>query len=276
MNPAGDPVLLAVAPNGAQRQPADHPALPVTPEALAETAAACRAAGAAMIHLHVRDAQGAHSLDPDRYRAAIAAIRARVGDGLVIQATSEAAGRYRPDEQIAAMRDLAPEACSAALRELAPDAESESAYGAFLAWARQSGVAVQHIVYSAEEAARLRALWQAGVIPDDRPWVLFVLGRHRGASRPADLLPFLAEARDRWRWMVCAFGAAEAGCGLTAAGLGGDVRIGFENNLDLADGTRAADNAALVRQMAGGIALIGRPLADAGCLRQWLAPANTP
>ena len=83
------PVFLAVAPNGARKTKADHPALPITPAELAATAAACAEAGAAMIHLHVRDADQRHSLDVEAYRAAIAAVRSAVGEDLVIQATSE-------------------------------------------------------------------------------------------------------------------------------------------------------------------------------------------
>ena len=79
------PLVLAVAPNGARKTKADHPALPIGPEELAETAKACAGAGASMIHLHVRDAEGQHSLDVGRYLAATEAIRAAVGEDLVIQ-----------------------------------------------------------------------------------------------------------------------------------------------------------------------------------------------
>lgn len=58
-----DLLIVTVAPNGAYKQPADHRALPITPQALAATARACLDAGAAMIHMHIRDAQGRHTLD---------------------------------------------------------------------------------------------------------------------------------------------------------------------------------------------------------------------
>lgn len=45
-----------------------------------------------MIHLHVRDARGNHTLDPDLYRSATAAIQRAVGERLVIQMSSEAGG----------------------------------------------------------------------------------------------------------------------------------------------------------------------------------------
>ena len=104
---AGPAVAIAVAPNGGRRTKADHPQLPLTPSDLARAAAACRDAGAAMIHIHVRDAQGEHLLDADAYRAATAAIRATVGDGLVIQITSEALGKYSAEEQRALRQQIA-------------------------------------------------------------------------------------------------------------------------------------------------------------------------
>ncbi|HSK39616.1 MAG TPA: 3-keto-5-aminohexanoate cleavage protein, partial [Arenibaculum sp.] len=118
----GRTVSIMVAPNGARRTRADHPALPMTAGELAAAAAACLDAGASMMHVHVRDRAGRHVLDAGLYRDAFAAIRAEVGDRLVLQATTEAVGRYAPAEQMALVEDLRPEAVSMAVRELIPDA----------------------------------------------------------------------------------------------------------------------------------------------------------
>ena len=93
-------MVIGVAPTGARKSKADHPALPITPREIADTAAACREAGAALLHLHVRDPDGRHSLDAGAYREAIEAVRHAVGDDLVIQVTSESGGRYAADEQM--------------------------------------------------------------------------------------------------------------------------------------------------------------------------------
>ena len=77
---AWPPLVLAVAPNGARKTQADHPAIPISPAELAATAAAAQAAGAAMIHLHVRDADQKHSLDVGAYREATAAVREKVAN----------------------------------------------------------------------------------------------------------------------------------------------------------------------------------------------------
>ncbi|MGF1607918.1 MAG: 3-keto-5-aminohexanoate cleavage protein, partial [Kiloniellales bacterium] len=245
---APEPLIVTVAPNGARKTQADHPALPIAPDELARTAADCRAAGAAMIHLHVRDTEGGHTLDVVAYRNAINAIRHAVGDGIVIQATSEAVGLYSAAEQMAMVRALRPEAVSLAIRELVPDAAAEPDAADFFAWLRYEGILPQFILYSAEEVARFDDLVARGVVPSGRHFLLFVLGRYTAGqvSDPQDLLPFIAANRQNHRWAVCAFGAREATCALAAACLDGHVRVGFENNLLLPDGRVAPDNAALV------------------------------
>ncbi|WP_119459106.1 3-keto-5-aminohexanoate cleavage protein [Rhodospirillaceae bacterium SYSU D60014] len=267
------PLILAVAPNGARKTKADHPALPMTADEIAETAVACQAAGAAMIHLHVRDREGRHSLDPDIYRETIDAIRRRLGDGLIVQVTTEAVGRYGPAEQMAAVRAIRPEAVSLAIKEIIPDAAAEPVATDFLAWLARERIAPQYILYSAEELRRFEDLRRRGIVPGERPFVLFVLGRYTPGQRstPGDLLPFLNPLPVDIVWAVCAFGARETACALTAAGLGGHARVGFENNMKLADGSIASDNAALVAQLAAGTAVLGRPLADAETARAMLS-----
>lgn len=267
------PALIAVAPNGARKLKAEHPALPLAPVELGACAAACAEAGAAMIHLHVRNADGSHSLDADLYRAAIAEVRRQAGDGIIIQCTSEAAGIFDRQTQMAAMRALLPEACSLAVREILPDAASETEGAAFLADLRKAGVSMQFILYSAEDLARFRDLVRRGVIPGDKHFVLFVLGRYSKdqQSTPADLLPFLQAWQPDWgAFAVCAFGKLEAACALSAIGLGGHARVGFENNLLLADGSLAPDNTALVRQISAHMAVMGAAPMRAEAARAWL------
>ncbi len=269
------PLILTVAPNGARKTRKDHPAVPIRPAEIADTAAAAQKAGAAMIHLHVRDDEEKHSLDPGAYREAIAAVRDAVGDDLVIQVTSEAVGIYTPAQQMAMVRDLQPEAVSLAVREIVPDAPSEAEVGPFLAWLAEAGILPQYILYDAADLARFGALRAAGVVPSGPAFLLFVLGRYAPGQRsqPADLLPFMAARQAvpevaALPWAVCAFGPRENACVTTAAALGGHVRVGFENNLYLASGALAADNAELVAAAAAAAQIIGRPLADAATARR--------
>lgn len=270
-----DPVAIAVAPNGAHRTKADHPALPITAEELARTAAECLEAGASMIHLHVRRPDGSHLLDADAYRAAIGAIRTEVGDRLLLQITSESGGVYAPHEQMAVVRSVRPEAVSLALRELSPHDAAERPFIEFLQWTRREKIVAQIILYTPDEASRLSKLLRCGNLACDELPVLYVLGRYSAGqrSRPADLLPFLAEGAPRFRsWMACAFGPDEIGCVTAAALLGGDVRVGFENNIWLPDGSLAASNASAVAAAAEALRGCGRDIAAADELRnRWRA-----
>lgn len=269
-----DPLIVTVAPNGAYKQPADHPALPVTPHTLAATARACRDAGASMIHMHIRDAQGRHSLDVDGYREAWRVVREAVGREMVVQITSEAAGIYQAPAQIAMVEALRPEAVSIGLREIDKPEVGEAGLARFFAGLVRERAMVQVILYDVADLRRWQALRARGVVPE-APWfLLFVLGRYSAGqtSRPQDLLPFLAAHDGGEPWAVCAFGATENTCIAAAAVFGGHARVGFENNLLTKDGATAPDNAALVRQAAETARALGRPLATADDIRQRFTP----
>ncbi len=124
-------MLFTVAPNGARLTKKDHPALPIGPADLAYCAAQCQEAGAAMIHLHVRDKSQKHILDAALYLDAIEAIKLDMGNRIVVQITTEAVGLYEADEQMAVVKAVKPEAVSLGLRELLPENGDEKAFGDF-------------------------------------------------------------------------------------------------------------------------------------------------
>jgi 3-keto-5-aminohexanoate cleavage enzyme len=264
------PLLITVAPNGAYKQRPDHPALPLNTTELGQTAKQCLDAGAAMIHMHIRDAEGRHSLDVQGYRDAQQAVKAAVGDELIIQITSEAARVYKAPEQIAMVTTLKPEAVSVGLREVDQPEIGEAGLSQFFGWLAKERVMTQVIVYDVGDLQRWQALRAKGVIPD-APWsLLFVLGRYSvgQTSEAKDLLPFVMAHTGNEPWSMCAFGAGEHACATTAAALGGHVRVGFENNLLLNNGQVAPDNAALVRQIADSARVLGRSLYTAAQARE--------
>ncbi|MDR6603240.1 uncharacterized protein (DUF849 family) [Achromobacter deleyi] len=262
---AQSPVIITVAPNGAYKKAADHPAVPMTPDALALEARACLDAGAGMMHMHVRKPDGSHLLDAHAYREALAAVDRAVGRELLVQVTSEAAGAYKAAEQIALVRELQPEAVSMGLREIAVPEIPETELAAFFAWVAERRIMAQIILYDEGDVQRWQSLRARGLVPPGAWSVLFVLGRYSvgQTSSAYDLLPFLAAYDHTLPWAICAFGAEENACVTTAAAFGGHMRVGFENNLKLRDGSIAPGNAALVRQAAEGARALGRPLATA-------------
>jgi len=229
------PLIITSAPNGAYKQLGDHPQVPLTADTLARTAKDCLDAGASMLHLHIRDAQGHHSLDVNGYRAALQAVRAAVGDAMVLQVTSEAAKVYQAPAQIAMVRELRPEAVSVGLREVDQAEIGEAGLADFFGWLAREKVMTQVILYDVADLRRWQDLRQRGVVPE-APWfLLFVLGRYTAGqtSNPTDVVPFVHAHTGGEPWAVCAFGKTEHACVTAAAALGGHVRVGFENNLYL-------------------------------------------
>lgn len=251
---------VMLAPTGARRDKTTHPQIPMNIEEIAETAAAGQAAGATALHLHIRDAEGRHSLDPGGYRDAIAAVTARA-PALDIQVTTEAAGRYGVESQLAVVAELRPAEASVSIREALREPDLAKR---LYAVAHEGGIRIQHILFDTQDLAALRAAWSDGMVPASMRSVLLVLGRYAPPTDAGidDLAPFVAAVRDSVDdWMVCAFGPAEHAVLARAAAMGGHVRVGFENNIFRPDGTPARDNAENVARIVTAAREMGRPLA---------------
>ncbi len=271
--------MLAVAPNGGRKTKADHPALPLSADELARTAAECLERGASMIHLHVRDAEGEHCLDPEAYRATIAHICQEVGDRLVLQITSESLGRYSPAEQRAAVLKTNPEAVSLALQRARPGGAGREG---LLRLPRQAQadarLAADHPLH-AERCGAPGRDGETGAHPLRqalRPLCARAVFAH--PHRPAARPPAVPRARHAPvpSWSVCAFGRRETACVTAAALLGGHARVGFENNLTLPDGARAGSNADLVGAAARALEAVGLAPQTADSLREEIAEALGP
>ena len=267
-----DAVMIAVAPNGARKTQLDHPQLPISPKEIAHTAAACREAGACMLHLHVRDENLRHSLDVEHYRNAIQTIRQEVGEELIIQITTEAVGIYSTEEQIQTVYEVRPEAVSLAIREISPTGADEKISAEFFKFLQREHIAPQYILYDNEDILHFGKLLERGIVPQENVSVLLVLGRYaeNQQSNPADLAPLLSILPEVPHWSLCAFGASEGECMIEAIQQSGHCRVGFENNLLMSDGNQAADNAALVKAVGNSALLLDRTVATANDARRML------
>ena len=240
---------LMVAPNGARRTKADHPVIPVTIQEMVETALACAAVGAQAMHLHVRDADQQHVLDAGLYREALQELGAAV-PAMHFQITTEAVGRYTPEQMRRVAYDVMPPGISVGLLEMMPDRwptpEDIRLYSAL----REAGTRIQHLLFFPDEVELLVRLVEAAGLPKDDIWCLFVIGHYTGRISHPDLIqPFLdrlAEQSLDVDWAICAFAEEENESLAKAVEMGGKLRVGFENSLFMPDGTVASDNAARV------------------------------
>lgn len=245
--------MLQAALNG-RRTPAEHPALPITPEQLAADALAVRAAGADALHVHPRDAEGEESLRPAIVAPALAAIRAAV-PGMPVGVSTGAWIEPDPERLLALVRAWA----------RLPDAErpdyasvncaEDDARGVIAALATdgigvEAGVATPAgvDVLSASSPALLRVLIEPTEADPARAAALAWAIEER-LDEAGVTAPRLHHAFGPATWNVLAAAAARAR----------DVRVGLEDTLRLADGTPAQDNAALVTSLASMLGSGGRP-----------------
>lgn len=243
---------LMVAPNGARRTHADHPALPVTIAETIETAIACQSAGADGLHAHVRDKQAKHVLDAGLYKELISELTLKAPE-LKVQITTEAVGVYNSAQQRQLVYEVQPKRVSVSLTEMMADGQNAAARD-FYHSCHQAGTGLQHILYAPDELDRLQQLIDDKIIPADDLQLLFVLGRYseNQQSQPEDLLPFLQQLKHSGLnavWGLCAFGRQETNCLVAAEQAGGNMRIGFENSLWHSDGRLASDNAERVSEL---------------------------
>src|SRR3978361_1292725 len=105
------PAIITCAPTGAIHTPTMSPALPVTPEQIAEAALGAAAAGAAIVHLHVRDPQDGHPVqDPGLFKEVLAIVKD--SSDVVINLTTGGSPPMTVDERIPPAVQLAPELAS--------------------------------------------------------------------------------------------------------------------------------------------------------------------
>ena len=266
-----DPVIIMAAPNGARKTHKDHPALPVSIEETVDEATACYAAGATVLHAHVRGKKEEHVLDAGLYAELIAELNQKVPD-MLVQITTEAVGVYAPQQQVDCVKAIVPEMASVALREMTREYQQLEFAHDFYHWCADAKVHIQHILYSVDDLQRFYQYKTDGVIPESQNCVLFVLGRYAAdfQSSPGDLKPFLQQNLDELDWFTCAFGYQEQACVLAGIQNGGHARIGFENNLHLANGELAGSTLELVLDLKKAIEGSDRVVATAQQARELL------
>jgi uncharacterized protein (DUF849 family) len=248
---------LMVAPNGARKQKKDVPGLPLSADEILTCVIECRQAGADGFHLHVREDNGEHSLDVCRYRDLLDRLYGAIPDGY-FQVTTEAVGKYSPEQQRAVVLGLRPEAVSVAVRELFRDRAEDELNHAFLQDVCAGGGAVQFILYDNQDIERLARFIDDRIVAEESLQLLHVIGpydftRTNTVDGAAEIPRRLAMQRSHLPasadWAVCCFGQQETECLASVRRMGGKVRIGFENNVLNSNGSVARSNAERVHDL---------------------------
>jgi 3-keto-5-aminohexanoate cleavage enzyme len=256
-----EPLIITVAPVGAELKPEDTPHLPVTPAALGEVAARCRAAGASIIHVHCRNDDGSNTSDVARFRAAYDAIRGT--SDLIVQFTTGGAIGMTVAERAGPLA-LRPEmgTLTCGTVNFGDDVFENSfpIMRGILARMKEHGVRPELEIFDSGHLSNARLLAREGVLTFPQH-VDFVLGVPGGLDASVDhLVALVRELPAGCTWSVAGIGRAQLPMATVAVAMGGHVRVGLEDNIYYSRG-RLATNDELVARVARIAGEVGRPVA---------------
>ncbi len=243
-------LLLTVAPTGAETVKADCPQLPTTLPELVDTARKCEEAGAAMVHVHVRDDEHRPTLDPGRLADTVAALREATD--LVVQLSTGGSVHDPLDARLRVL-DAEPDSCSLTM------GTTNFGDDVFLnPWgfvcdlyqlSQEREVVPEFELFDLGHVAALHRLLASYGLPyGGRVHCDLVMGVPGGMPGTADALVAAVNALpgQTTSWSATGIGRSTLPVALAALAKGGHLRVGMEDVLTLAKGVPVRHNAELV------------------------------
>jgi 3-keto-5-aminohexanoate cleavage enzyme len=268
------PVVIQCAVTGSQpADPEKRPNLPITPDQIADEATAAYRAGAAVIHLHAREADGTPTQDAAAFEDLVERVRARGCGAILNLSTGTADGRATRDERYELLR-LKPEMASfdcGTVNFGDRIFEGDVPFLRRMAEAfREAGSVPELECFDTGHVGLALQLHEEGLL--DAPLrIQFVLGI------PGSGVPATIEQVEHLRrllppdspWSVCATGRNQLPLNTYCLIAGGHVRTGLEDNLHYGPG-ELASNAQLVARIVRLAGELGRPVAGVEETRELL------
>jgi len=259
--------ILTCAVTGNLTRPDQTPHLPITPEQIANECLAAAEAGAAVVHIHVRDPlTGKPSMEIDHYRDVVDRIRRQRAD-LVINLTTGPGGRFVPSEddpkiyapgttllppekRVEHIALIQPDICSLDLNTMnsGPDVVINTPRNVrkMAAVIRSSGVMPELEIFDSGDLHLARDLINEGTLDGPGLWT-FVLGVKYGFSASPETLMYARNQLPAGAiWAAFGIGRTEFPMVAQSWLYGGHVRVGLEDNIYLEKGVLAKGNAELV------------------------------
>lgn len=289
--------VLTCAVTGNLTRPEQSPHLPITPAQIAEDSLAAAEAGAAAVHIHVRDPQtGAPSMDLDLYGQVVQAIR-RHNPDVIINLTTGPGGRFvphdddpclagpgttllPPERRVEHIAALQPDICSLDLNTMNSGEQvvmnTPRNVARMARLIRQAGVVPELECFDSGDLVLARKLMGDGVLEAPGLFTL-VHGVHYAMPfSPAALAYAQSLLPAGAAWSAFAIGRQAFQAVAQAFLLGGNVRIGLEDTVYLERGVLARSNAELVAKARRMVEDLGGRLACAAQARAiWkLPPGN--
>lgn len=262
------PVIVTCALTGSGDTTGLSPHVPITPEQIANEALAARAAGAAVVHIHVRDpGTGKPSLELDLYREVVRRIR-ESGSDVVINLTTGVGARFTPDEadpnrnaspgiyspeeRIKHVLDLRPDICSLDVATMNFGGHAfvniPGHIERIARAVREIGVKPELEVFDLGHAALARHLVEQGLFTTPI-WFQLCLGVPWGAPATTEAMLAMKQLLPAGAlWSAFGIGSKQFPMVAQSVILGGHVRVGLEDNLYIGRRQLAPGNAPLVER----------------------------
>jgi uncharacterized protein (DUF849 family) len=275
-------VMIACAVTGSADTPAKNPAVPVTPRQIAESAIDAAKAGAAIVHIHVRDPQTTRpSMECALYREVMDRIRSS-GVEVLVNLTTGPGARFvpgdddplspgaetnlkLPSERVAHILELQPEICSLDMGSMNMGqvvfVNTPKYLEAMAVAVRDAGVLPELEVFEAGHLQLARRMIETGHIK--RPGMFQIcLGISWGQPATPEAMAYMrGMLPPDSPWFAFGISVHQFPMVAQAVLLGGHVRVGLEDNIYLGKGQLAPSNAALVEKAVRIIELLGDTVA---------------
>ena len=245
-------LIVTVAPTGSGSQWQKSPYLPIAPSEIAVQAVEACEAGAAVAHIHVRDPETkAPKPDVAMYREVLEGIRDKCD--MIVQLTTGGGGPYGVSlEQRMSALDLKPESASLNVATMTfgegvfmnPPDVVESVARRML----EKGIKPELECYDVGHIGLARGLVEKCLVKEPLR-ISLVLGVKGGIPATPENLVHMRSLVAGWRWNVIAISKAQFPLVTLGITLGGDVRVGMEDNIYLSKGVLAKRNAELVSKI---------------------------
>lgn len=274
-----DPVIVTAALTGSRISRAQTPHIPITPAEIVREGVAAWEAGAAVLHVHVRDpGTGLGTQDLGLFREVVDGLRAAT-DAVLCLTTSGIPGRNLPVEERLAPLSLQPEMASFDAGSINTEAgvflNEPGFLDALALAARRHGVKLELECFDTGMVATALRYVAEGKVAGP-PHFQFVLGSRYGMpATAATLVHVVGMLPPGATWSVIGIGRHQTPMAMLALAMGGHVRVGLEDNIYYRKGELATGNAQLVARVVRLADELGRPVASPAQARQMLglAPA---
>jgi len=268
------PLIITVGLTGSRISKRQTPHIPITPDEIVRSGIEAWKAGAAVVHVHVRDAAtGLGTQDVAVFSEVVNRLRAET-DAILCLTTSGIPGRNLSIAERLAPLSLRPEMASFDAGSINTEAgvflNDAEFLDAAAAAAREHGVKLELECFDTGMIVTARRYHEQGLIPAPLHFQ-FVFGSRfgmpataRALANAVDMVP--ADAT----WSVIGIGRAQLQMAMMVLPMGGHVRVGLEDNIYYRRGELATSNAQLVERVVRLAGELGRPVATPAEARRLL------